>query len=169
MTVPFGGVHLIFSGDFFQLVPVSGSSLYQLISTMTKQSNSEIAKWLGRIAWKTVDTVVQLHEQKQMENDISYSAALNRLRHRKCTLEDMDLFNSCCIKSTSNPEGVDMGVPENIDAIAIVPTNLLRQGINNKKANIIKNYPDGPELVVCAAHDTASSKTLEESHRSNVL
>jgi len=44
-----------------------------------------------------------------------------------------------------------MGTPENIDAVAIVSTNILRSGINTKKAEIISKS-DSPQLIKCAAY-----------------
>ena len=49
----------------------------------------------------------------------------------------MDLFNSQVIKSAKNPNGVDMGTQENIEAISIVSSNILTTGINTKKSEMI--------------------------------
>ena len=53
----FGGVALIFAGDLYQYPPVGGSPLYMPISTYARQTNDKIQKRLGRLAWKTVNTV----------------------------------------------------------------------------------------------------------------
>ena len=65
----FGGITVIFAGDFYQYPPVGGTALYTPISPYTAQSNEEIAKRLGRLAWKTINSVVTLTEQKCMEKD----------------------------------------------------------------------------------------------------
>jgi hypothetical protein len=85
-----------------------------------------------------------------MKDDPEYGDAVNHLRTRKCSLDDVDLFNSRVIKSASNENGVDMGSDENL---AIVNTNLLRESINHKKASAMCSSHGGPELVVCAAND----------------
>jgi len=130
----FGGMIVIFAGDFHQHAPVSDTALYQPISNAMKQDNNEIKKRLGILAWKSIDTVIELNEQKQMENDIEYGSAVNQLHNRKCNFSDVDLFNSRVIKTPANPNGVDMGNPENIEAVAIVSTHVLRSGINMKKS-----------------------------------
>ena len=51
------------------------------------QSNAEIAKRLGRLAWKSINTVIELTEQKCMELDFEYSLAVNNLCMHKCVRE----------------------------------------------------------------------------------
>src|SRR5882724_4580418 len=82
----FGGMIVNFSGDFYQHPPVSETALYQPISNSMRQDNNEIKKRLGRLAWKSIDTIIELNEQKHMESDSEYAGAVNRPRNRKCTL-----------------------------------------------------------------------------------
>ena len=152
----FGGVTTIFAGDFYQYPPVVGTALYTPISMYAGQSNEEIQRRLGRMAWKTVDTVIELSEQQRMKEDPEYACAVQRLRIRQCHLEDMDLFNSRLMKSISRPDGVDMGIAENHDAAVIVNTNLLREVLNIEKARSVC-YQNGDKLVFCAARDIPSS------------
>jgi len=90
----FGGITLILSGDFFQYPPVGGSALYIPISRYAGQTDDEIQKHLGRLAWKTINTVVMPTEQQRMKGDSAYGEAVSRLRVRQCTYEDLELFNS---------------------------------------------------------------------------
>jgi hypothetical protein len=89
----FGGIAVIFAGDFYQFPPVGGSPLYTLISLYAGQNDSEVQKRLGRLAWKMVNTVVNFTDQQRMKEGPEYGDAVNRLRVRKCTEEDVDLFN----------------------------------------------------------------------------
>ena len=116
----FGGITVIFAGDFYQYPPVAGTALYTPISAYSNQSNEEIRKQLGRMAWKTVNSVVSLTEQERMKGDPEYGAAVQRLRIRECTFEDVELFNSRVIKSATKEDGVDMGEPCHFAAAAIV-------------------------------------------------
>jgi hypothetical protein len=152
----FGGVTMIFAGDFYQYPPVVGTALYTPILMYAGQSNDEIQRRLGRMAWKTVDTVVELSEQQRMKHDPEYASAVQRLRTRQCHLEDMELFNSRLMKSTARPDGIDMGTAENCDAAAIVNTNLLREVLNMEKARSVCSQT-GDKLVLCAARDIPSS------------
>jgi len=90
----FGGVAVIFAGDFFQYPPVGGTPLYSPILPYASQTDDEIKKRLGRLAWKTVDTIVSLNEQERMKMDPEYGDVIRRLRVRQCTQDDVELFNS---------------------------------------------------------------------------
>ncbi|KAI5987835.1 hypothetical protein EDD15DRAFT_2117855, partial [Pisolithus albus] len=90
----FGGMAMIFTGDFFQYPPVGGTPCYSPISRYAGQTKLEIKRRLGRLAWKTVNTVVNLTEQQRMKGDLEYGSAVQRLHIRECTLDDVDLFNS---------------------------------------------------------------------------
>jgi hypothetical protein len=159
-------VSVIFSGDFFQFPPVGGSALYTPISSYAGQNDSEIQKRLGRLAWKSLNAVVNLTEQQRMKEDPAYAESVNRLRVRQCTPDDVDLFNSRLIRSANHPEGVDMGDEENWEAAAIVTTNALREILNAHKADIA--CADSQTLVVCGALDKAS-RELTYSERSDLL
>ena len=65
----FGGIAIIFSGDLFQYPPVGGSPLYTPIKPYANQTNDEIQKRLGQLAWKTINSVVNFTEQQRMKND----------------------------------------------------------------------------------------------------
>jgi len=164
----FGGVMVIFAGDLYQYPPVGGTPLYNPIPAYSSQSNTEIAKRLGRLAWKSVNAVVSLTEQERMKEDPAYGSAVCRLRTRECTLEDVDLFNSRVIKSAANETGIDMSFPTNFEAAAIVRTNLLRETLNIRKAraNCIKN---NMSLVLCAALDKCSTRDLSRRDREQLL
>jgi hypothetical protein len=151
----FGGVTLILSGDFFQYAPVGGTALYTPISRYAGQTDDEIQKRLGRLAWKTIDTVVTLAEQQRMKLDPEYADAVSRLRVRECTYEDVELFNSRVIRSADNSIGIDMGSAPNIEAAAIVTTNNVREALNARKAE-----------ATCGASDMVSSHALDRcAHR----
>jgi hypothetical protein len=109
----FGGIIMIFAGDFFQFPPVMGSSLCKPISLYGKSNDDELKKRFGQRAWKTIDTVIELVEQQRMKLDSQYADAVLRLRTQDCTPDDIDLFNSQLMMSVTHPNGVDMSDAEN--------------------------------------------------------
>ena len=163
----FGGITVIFAGDFYQYPPVAGTALYTPISAYSNQSNEEIGKRLGRMAWKTVNSVVSLTEQERMKGDPEYGAAVQRLRIRECTFEDVELFNSRVIKSATKEDGVDMGEPCHFAAAAIVRTNLLRETLNLRKAQANTDLHN--PLILCAALDQCTDKQLNCHEREQLL
>jgi len=65
----FGGVSLIFAGDFFQYPPIGGTALYTPIPNSSSKYKSDIPRRLGRLAWKSVNAVIILEEQERMKGD----------------------------------------------------------------------------------------------------
>ena len=104
----FGGINVIFAGDFYQYPPVGGTPLYTPIQPKAPQKSADIEKRLGRLAWKSVNVVVSLSEQQRMKDDPEYASAVGRLRVRDCNLGDVELFNSRVTKSTRHPNGLEM-------------------------------------------------------------
>ena len=90
----YGGIQVIFSGDFYQYPPIGGTALYTPIPESSAQTNKHIEQRLGRLAWKTINMVISLTEQERMKKDSEYGEAVNHLRTRQCGLEDVELFNS---------------------------------------------------------------------------
>jgi len=134
----FGGINIIFAGDFFQLPPVLATPLYKPITSAGRKgpTHAQACERHGRIAWKQVDTVIELTEQKRMERDKEFADAVLRLRvHEPLTREDIDLFNSRVVRSHENPDGVDLGNERFRDMVAVVEYNKTRMALNSVKAH----------------------------------
>ncbi|KAG1901513.1 uncharacterized protein F5891DRAFT_950371, partial [Suillus fuscotomentosus] len=95
-TAPFGGMNIIFAGDFAQLSPVSGKQLYahlDLRRCATTQGQKSI---FGRLLWLSTNTVVLLTKimrQSGSENE-RFVDCLTRLCQGKCTLDDYQLLQT---------------------------------------------------------------------------
>jgi hypothetical protein len=96
----FGGVTIIFAGDFYQFPPVSGTPLYTPIAAYAGQTDNEIQKRLGWLEWKTVSVMITLSKQQRMKDDVEYGLAVIRLRKRECTQDDVNVFNSRVMKTS---------------------------------------------------------------------
>jgi len=94
---PFGGMNMIFAGDFAQLPPAGRSpSLYsnsvgtQLHSGMT-YSNQQAT--IGKALWHQVTTVVILRQNMrqnvQSPEDTKFRTALENMRYKACTPDDI--------------------------------------------------------------------------------
>ncbi|KAL1659066.1 hypothetical protein GGF50DRAFT_40376, partial [Schizophyllum commune] len=79
---PFGGINIIFAGDFAQLPPVLMTKLYAKLSTSGRQSSRADDNINGKLLWLTVDTVVMLHEirRQSSEDGSGFIDLLQRLR-----------------------------------------------------------------------------------------
>ena len=160
----FGGINIIFAGDFYQYPPVGSTPLYTPIQPKAPQKSADIEKRLGRLAWRSVNVVVSLSQQQRMKDDPEYADTVGRLRVRSCNLGDVELFNSRVVKSASHPNGLSM-VGEREAATMLVGTNFVRELINNTKA---KSSSLG-ELIYCAAHDLVDGKEPGFDERKRLL
>jgi hypothetical protein len=99
--LPYGGINMIFSGDFAQLPPVFGSPLYsgtvgtQLMSRMMVQGQKAA---IGKALWHQVTTVVILREnmrqKTQTAEDNKLRTALENMRYAACTDADITFLKS---------------------------------------------------------------------------
>ena len=84
----FGGLNMIFAGDFSQLKPVFGSPLYsQTVGTSVDASMSVISHKpaIGKALWHQVTTVVILRQnmcqKTQSSEDAQFRTALENMRY----------------------------------------------------------------------------------------
>ena len=86
---PFGGVNIVFTGDFGQLRPVRESPLYshKLINDPGLElcrNKSTVSALMGVYLWRLVRTVVLLIQNQRQSGDLTYAALLNRVRSGGC-------------------------------------------------------------------------------------
>ena len=121
-TDPFGGVSIIFAGDFAQLPPVGQTKLFSRIKS------SKEAIIFGQLLWKSVTTVVMLTEQMRQAgpDNQPFVELLLRLREGRCSGEDHDLLNTRMLSAAF--DGGDRELWR--DAPIIVYSNAIKDAIN---------------------------------------
>jgi len=138
---PFGGVNVIFMGDFGQLDPPRQASLYcyRLVKSPSfteSRDTSAILAMNGAFLWRQVDVVVHLKKNQRQSADPLYAEFLSRLRTGKCThkrapgeKDDLDYIQS---RILSNLEGRGLYREMQVfcDAAVIVGSRVLRDAIN---------------------------------------
>ena len=129
-TDPFGGINVIFAGDFAQLPPVGDTKLYTHLNYTKLRADTPSGQKtvLGKLLWRSVDTVVLLNEQMRQAGEVNakFVSLLNRLRDGSCTAEDFELLNTRLI-STSHEDLTDELWRS---APAIVSDNAVKDAIN---------------------------------------
>ena len=99
--LPFGGMNMIFAGDFAQLPPVGGSSLFsESIGTQVhsglKPGGQEAT--VGKALWHQITTVVVLRQNMRQKTQSSADALLRKalinMRYAKCTPEDISFLRT---------------------------------------------------------------------------
>ncbi|KAJ3722191.1 hypothetical protein C8R42DRAFT_535320, partial [Lentinula raphanica] len=79
---PFGGINVIFAGDFAQLSPVGDSSLCAQVKTHRVSTTAGQNIVFGKLLWLSVQTVILLSEIKRQEGpqNTRFVNLLTRLR-----------------------------------------------------------------------------------------
>ncbi|KAJ3819332.1 hypothetical protein F5880DRAFT_1625653 [Lentinula raphanica] len=89
----FGGMNMIFCGDFAQLPPVGGES----IALYSHRSLGHCAM-IGKALWNQVTYVVILRKNMRMsgesDQDRKYRTALENMRYKACTAADIHFLNT---------------------------------------------------------------------------
>ena len=125
--LPFGGVDVMFFGDFMQFPPIGDYPLYSDWddeSVTESISKSEQDKKLGQHLWKQVNRIVLLDEQMRI-TDRPYQELLNRLREGRCTDSDFEMLNKRVVGQSVDEITRIAGNP------IIAPGNKLVMALNN--------------------------------------
>jgi PIF1-like helicase len=122
--VPFGGLNMIFAGDFAQLKPVFGSPLYsQTVGTsidaaMTVRSQQSA---IGKALWHQITTVVilrqNMRQNMQSANDAKFRSALENMRYAQCTEEDIDFLKTRIAGKNANQPNIAQKRYRNVSII----------------------------------------------------
>jgi ATP-dependent exoDNAse (exonuclease V) alpha subunit len=97
---PFGGVNVIFFGDYLQYSPVLDKPLYQSCSSVNQYTERHIDIQCAQKVISQINCVVKLNQQMRTE-DVRYLELLNRLRNGRTTMEDYQLLCSRIIGSSN--------------------------------------------------------------------
>ena len=82
---PFGGVNILFFGDFFPLPSVSKLDLWR----------NQLGRWQqGHDLWRSLNAIVILTQQMRQAEDPRYAEAMGQLRIHKPTDEDIAMLNT---------------------------------------------------------------------------
>ena len=130
----FGGVSVIFAGDFAQLPPVLDARLYTHLNNRILHADTPKGQktMLGKLLWRSVGTVVMLMEQMRQRGDVNekFVSLLSRLRDGTCTDDDFLLLNSRLISVA----GEDLSTSKWQSAPIIVSENAVKDAINTRAA-----------------------------------
>ena len=152
-SLPFGGIDIIFCGDFIQFSPVKDSPLYcgwykQNTKKPGGKNQSSMNKDIGMHLWKQITHIVLLDEQMRVQ-DTKYLEMLNRLREGKCTDRDIAMINSRIV-------GQNVDITSISGAPIVTPGNKLVMAINDL---FVTRHSQNTPVYVSTAKDKIGKDT----------
>ncbi len=171
---PFGGVNIIFLGDFGQLRPVISPALYshRYISEPTVQDaqhKASLAAFKGVYLWRSVRTVVILQKNQRQSKDAPYSNLLSRVREGRSGVArytgsayDFRTLQKRLIQNFDRAS-----CSRFVDAPVIVGRKVVRDALN---CRLLQLHADsiGAEVEVYYAVDKVEGRVLSGSARDTV-
>lgn len=130
--LPFGGLHVIFTGDFGQLAPVMDAELYKRRlakhpSLETIRNEMGVSRLFGVYLWRQVKTMVELTKNQRQADDPEYASLLSRVRLGVCR----------------QYRNAVTGVPSDVDVLY----GRLLQQVGQRDPDSLTKFRDAPIIV----------------------
>ena len=167
-TRPFGGLSVIFAGDFAQLPPVKTTRLYARIDTRQREQNLAFQQTVaGKMLWLSVDIIIQLkhlHRQQGSEN-ARFQQLLSHMREGRCNTSDFDLLNTRVLSPAFN---VDFSTLPWRNTPIVVYDNATKDSLNVAATEAFARQT-GQELHWYYASDFYKKNLIEDDNLINSL
>ena len=156
---PFGGIDIIFAGDFAQLPPIGDTRLYSHINSRKAATNSGQKEVFGKLLWLSVNKVVLLHQllRQNSASDSRFIDLLARLRTGSCTDEDYIFLSSKQLRHTYT----NLYEPIWSSAPILVSNNDVKDAINLEAAKAFAARTNQP-LHYYYANDKRQGKIITD-------
>ena len=135
-SIPFGGLNILFAGDFAQLPPPMGGeyvSLYSRVIGQVATNKRAQEEALGRALWHQVTTVVilrqNMRQKTQSKEDDKFRQVLENMRYKDCTLADIQFLRS---RITSQIPGMPSITNEDFRLVSIITAKNAQKDEINK-------------------------------------
>ena len=169
--LPWGGINMIFAGDFAQLPPALGqenASLYSRKVGFTSTSCSEQESAIGKALWHQVTTVVILRENMrqrlQTKEDIQLRQALTNMRYKACIPEDIVFLRS---RISSNLPGRLSVKDKEFRQVSIITAFNIHKDEINRLGSMRFSEETSQPLVDFFSNDTISNSHQRKKGRSS--
>jgi hypothetical protein len=167
--IPFGGMNMIFAGDFAQLPPPMGGENVSLYSrTIGLQATSVRAQEeaIGRGIWHQFTTVVILRKNMRQKGntkeDNKLRTALENMRYKDCTLEDIHFLRS---RITSLQPGRPSICSKEFKNTAMITAKNVQKDEINRLGCIKFAMETNQNLIHFYSEDNISTNQQESRHK----
>ncbi len=154
--LPFGGLHVVFVGDFFQLPPPHSSNvpLYDAGAAVQARAGSDCHS--GRELWDGLTDVVFLTEQMRQARDPEWAEMLERVRYGLATDSDYQLVQSRVLSNTVRP-------PADPAPLYVFPLDVQRTAANFQA--VIRHATELRQTILIACAEDALAGADGKAHR----
>ncbi|KAK0435836.1 hypothetical protein EV421DRAFT_1892483 [Armillaria borealis] len=167
-NLPFGGMNVIFAGDFAQLSPVIGgenSALYSPASGMYATGKKSQDAALEKAVWHQVTTVVilrqNMRQNMQSDDDNKLRTALSNMCYRACTSDDITFLSTRVCGSSSSAPDITGSMYRNVSIITGL--NIHKDAYNRIGSDRFAQETK-QELVNFYSDDTISENAIITKH-----
>ena len=163
---PFGGINVIFAGDFAQLPPVGETRLSAMVDTSQTKSSSKRGQEnaYGKLLWLSINKAVILSENMRQSGpeNVKLIDLLSRLWEGRCNHNDYHLLSNCILEKVNVPWKEWHNVP------IIVTENAQKDALNECGAEAFAKHTN-QELHWYYAIDTHRGKNVSKDIQSQLL
>lgn len=99
----FGGIHIVFSGDFFQLPPVGASLI------TSEKKDEQLSALRGQELWRTCLSDAIILDENLRQSDSEWAQSLLRWRINQPTAADISSVNKRFIDKNNGTDGILQG------------------------------------------------------------
>jgi hypothetical protein len=163
----FGSLSFITAGDFTQLPPTTGASLYSHTVDITMRLASDVRSQnavLGKVLWHQFNTVIilrqNMRQNTQTEEDDKFRTALSNMRYGACTPDDLQFLRTRV--AGFGPGQPRMDSSEFRNASIITARNSQKDTINMLGAQRFA-YDTGQTLVQMLSVDRISPRAVDRT------
>lgn len=137
---PFGGLLIIFVGDFQQLPPVGSGTRQNPIYLF---ENDKWKTTTSRQGW--VDRVLHLNVNIRQEGDVEYGRLLDRMAMNCLTSEDEDILSRCVLRPADGVSGLEVALNPYVMPGVLRVFNSLK--LINRYTRAVTSYIDPDKKV----------------------